>query len=178
VGCVAPRARPTVRQRSVPVPARGHLQATERDGNETPCANRQHSHFIASLFTPDRKNTEQSLCFCTLDFSILPERANRITPFVSIVRLRTCLVQYTGRRILSSTLLHPSENSLLSRTTFLFIYFLVKDILLDRLRPSTWGLESNESSSCSCGSPVAVWGELLRSVLRPVVPFAVHRMLY
>jgi hypothetical protein len=26
--------------------------------------------------------------------------------------------------------------------------------------------------------PAAVWGELLRSVLRPVVPFAVHRMLY
>jgi hypothetical protein len=114
---VAPRARPTVRQRSVPVPARGHLQATERDGNETPCANRQHSHFIASLFTPDRKNTEQSLCFCTLDFSILPERANRITPFVSIVRLRTCLVQYTGRRILSSKLLHRSENFILYTAT-------------------------------------------------------------
>jgi hypothetical protein len=35
-----------------------------------------------------------------------------------------------------------------------------------------------DESRAGAADPAAVWGELCRSLLRPDVPFAVHRMLY
>jgi hypothetical protein len=74
---------------------------------------------ISSLpFSHQTGKTQSNLCASVhWTFQSYPNVLIGSKKNVSIVRLRTCLVQYTGRRILSSKLLHRSENFILYTAT-------------------------------------------------------------